>query len=316
MLWMTILLVSWSVALGDPPAPPSESTPGKEGANPASDAPKTPARPDYVRLGTVWFHPGRQEIEVDGFFNLRAGFVEYLAATPGTKRHETLVALECEPEHLHGAILLLGIEPGKGPESELDLRPISGPRVIILLRWNEKAEDGTQRQVERRAEDCLLNGLVEDTMQRVGWVFTGSEFITLGANPPPGGPGGGGGAGVTPPREAGTGEAAGEEPAAQIFGATATGELIAVSHRPLAILDHPLGIPFPDADYYAYPDALPPLDRDNPTRVTLVIRLPRENEIDKSATLMKVPPPPETQPAVPTEGEPKPGGSQGGQRSG
>ncbi|MGE3166356.1 MAG: YdjY domain-containing protein [Planctomycetota bacterium] len=299
MPWIAVCLLSWAF-LQQPPAPPPK---GEATSRPADRAEPAPARPGFVPVGTVWFNPEHKVVEADGYFNLRAGFVEYLAATPGTKRHETLVALECSPEHLQGALLLLGLEPGKGPETEFDLRPIEGPRVIILLRWSETTADGTVRVVERRAEDCLLNGLVDDTMDRVGWVFTGSRFVQDPASfagpggvkpaaptePPPGS--------SDPPADSADSADEAEKPR-EVFGAAATGELVATCHRPLAILDHPLGIPFPDADYYAYPDVLPPTSRENPTRVTMVFRLPREQEIDRSVTLMRVPPRPDTQPAT------------------
>lgn len=306
----------------DQKAAPKGSSPEADPAKGLNDDKAALRAKGYLKLGTVRFHPGRKEVEADGYFNLRQGFIEFLACHPRAKAHETLIALDCKAEHLNAALLLLGKEPGKGPKSELDLLPIEGPRMMIFLRWTEKDAEGKPVVVTRRAEDCILNGLVEDTIQHAGWVYTGSEWI----EEPAVGPGGGAredAPGTRPPSvndkpvvkdksepapgsgKTATGETGDDlEPAKtrEVFGAAATGQLIALSHRPFAILDNPLAIPFPDGDYYAYPDMLPNWGPDDgPPSVTVVIRLPKPGEIDPKAYRMRIPPPPKKESAA--EGE-------------
>ena len=138
--------------------------------------PNTP-REGFVALGSVRVHVGRGEIEVDGYFNMRGGFIEYLASSPGTKEHESLLALDCDPVDLNAACLLIGLEPGTPPASEVDLRAIEGPRVIMRLRYEVPYPDGTKRLRDIRAEDVILNGPMEWEMARCGFVYTGSGFI-------------------------------------------------------------------------------------------------------------------------------------------
>ena len=82
-----------------------------------------------------------------------------------------------------------------------------------------------------------------------------------------------------------------------VYAPVVTGQIVSISHRPLAILDNPLGLPYVDGDYYAYPDALPSFSRDQPPSVTLVFRRPRQGEIDWKAIQMR--PMKETEPASP-----------------
>ncbi|MEM7166307.1 MAG: YdjY domain-containing protein [Planctomycetota bacterium] len=327
------------------PAQSSQSATTKPApADKLADAPQKPEKPapglphdadarGFLPLGTVRFHPEQKVIEVDGFFNLRAGFIEFLACLPGRKAHETLVSADCDPEHLQAALLLLGLEEGKPPETETDTRAIAGPRVIVELRWQQKGKDGVLATVQKRAEECVFNGLVSESMEPVGFVFTGSRFLrepilpvteeekdATGADEdkPAGdskaadtgaGDTGAGDSEEAPPTEPlrpGEKIVVGEDGKMryrEVFGATLTGQLIALSHRPLAILDNPLELPFPDADYYADPDVIPPLDRQQPTAVTLIIRLPRDGEIDRSIKAMKVPPRPERPAPTPNGGE-------------
>ena len=51
----------------------------------------------------------------------------------------------------------------------------------------------------------------------------------------------------------------------------------------------PLGLHYLDGDYYAYPDVLPPMKRDDPTPVTMIFRKPRPGEIDLKITHMRPP---------------------------
>ena len=235
------------------------------------DAPLPPTpREGFVALGTVRVHLGRGEIEVDGYFNLRRGFIEYLATSPGIKAHESLIALDCDPVDLNAACLLIGLEPGTPPESEVDLGPIAGPRVIMRLRYAIPQSDGSTVVRDIRAEDVILNGPMEWEMARCGFVYTGSSFIEDYEEEPTEG-----------------------VPPSVVYAPRVRGELIALSHRPYAIFDNPLALPFKDGDYYAYGDVLPSINHDSETLVSLVIRLPRRGEIDPAAVRMELPKRPE-----------------------
>ncbi len=224
-------------------------------------------RPGFVEVGSVRYHPERGEVEATGWFNLRGGFIEFLACIPGVKSHEALVSLDCDPIDLKAAILLLGVTEGDRPESEGDLGPIAGDRLMVRFRYAFEYEDGTKVLRDIRAEDVIINAPLEKEMARSGFVFTGSTFIE------------------DPEVEPEEGKIAPE-----VFAPTVLGQLIALSHRPYAILDNPMALPYRDGDYFAYTEMLPLLSRDEPTPVALVFRRPRPGEIDPKATRMELPP--------------------------
>lgn len=85
-------------------------------------------------------------VDVEGSVCLHQGALELVACTKGTKEHESIVAIEAKPMHLHAALLLLGAKPGSpatrqrlGDESErwFDVPPSGGP-VDVFLVLNDK----------------------------------------------------------------------------------------------------------------------------------------------------------------------------------
>lgn len=226
--------------------------------------------PGAIEVGTVYFDPQKEEVIALGWFNLVGGFVEYLACLPGVKSHETLISIDCDPVDLKTAIILLGVEEARSPESFQDLRFLEGERLVLRLHFSLKDSQGRRVSREIRAEDCLLNAPMEQEMARCGFVLTGSRFVEI---------------------EEPVGD--GEEPelvSREEFGARLTGELVSICHRPYAILDNPLALPYIDGDYYAYPGVLPLLRRDQKVPVSLIIRRPKPGEIDFSVTRMELPP--------------------------
>ena len=226
--------------------------------------------PGSVQMGTVYFDPENQEVVAVGWFNLVGGFIEYVACLPGIKSHETIVSLDCDPVDLKAALLLLGVEEAPSPESDRDLRFLEGERLMLRLQFPIEDSQGRALIRDIRVEDCVLNAPMEREMARCGFLFTGSRFVEIEV-------------------PAGTGE--GEATVLkEEFGARLTGELVAICHRPYAILDNPLALPYIDGDYYAYPGVLPLLERDVRVPVSLVIRAPNRGEIDRGVTRMELPP--------------------------
>ena len=263
------------VAWAQPPAPEVPEDRDREGARPGAKG---------VAFGlrkSVRLDPAGPSVEADGYLNLHEGFVEFLACLPGTKGHETLVALQCDPLDLWLALVIglqLDADKADAPDSKKDISAIQGDRILIFLRWQETDESGETRIVERRAEECLLNSLVEESMDSVGWVFTGGGWLDLPHEPHHGGAG----------RGSGKNDSKDWEPRSML-GPLLSGHLIAVSHRPFALLDHPLELPFPDGAYSANTENLPNFDPQEPVPVTLVFRRPQEGEVDLEITKMKVP---------------------------
>lgn len=277
---------------------------------------KKPLPPGWIAFGDVRLDPKEKRIEVDGVFNLRRGLLEFLACAPGIKSHETLVTLDIDPRNLNLALLTLGLAPKARPKHDTDTRQIEGDRVVIFLRWQQKDADGKLQTIERRAEECIVNYLAEEVMDPSGFVFTGSTFIPSdprdfrppGSPPPPGAE-----PGSNPPsrgarpggRLPGEGDPKGSDGAVDsaadragdpkkksemIYAPLVIGQFIALVHRPFAILDNPLQLPYPDPEFGAYGEMLPPFDPDDPTPVTLILRRPKPGEIDPNLKRMSFKP--------------------------
>lgn len=237
---------------------------------PVDVLPGTEAQPgETVALGAVEYETATSTIHLDGFFNMSQGFVEYVLNLPGAKSHECLISVDCDPMHLQTALLLMEASESRSPESERDLGSLTGgDRLVIFLQFPVKNPEGFSFVRRIRVENCIINAPMEREMARCGFAYTGSGFLVL--DPPPGAP-----EGAEPQEE---------------FMARVTGELISLSHRPWAIIDNPLALPYPDGDYFAYGEVLPmKRDGQDPPPVSVSIRKAKPSEIDPDAVRMELP---------------------------
>ena len=86
-------------------------------------------------------------VDVESSVCLHRGALELVACTKGTKEHESIVAIEAKPVHIHAALLLLGAKPGSpatrqqlGDQAErwIDVPPSGGPvDVFLVLKGKE-----------------------------------------------------------------------------------------------------------------------------------------------------------------------------------
>lgn len=85
-------------------------------------------------------------------------FLEQLVCTPNTKEHEVLVVVTARPSHVHAALLLLGLEPGKPADwkaegTKLIPIPPSGPELEIEFVYND--EQGVEHTA--KPTDWVIN---------------------------------------------------------------------------------------------------------------------------------------------------------------
>lgn len=119
-------------------------------------------------------------VDVESSVCLHRGALELVACTKGTKEHESIVAIEAKPRHIHAALLLLGTKPGSpasrqqlGDQAErwLDIPPHGGPvDVFLVLKDNE----GT-----------LVEHPISDFMASANKRSGGSAFADQKARVPP-----------------------------------------------------------------------------------------------------------------------------------
>ncbi len=83
-----------------------------------------------------------QCVDVESVVCLHRGALELVACTKGTKEHESIVAIEAKPMHIHAALLLLGGKPGSPAKRQqlgdqagrwIDLPPRGGPVDVFLV---------------------------------------------------------------------------------------------------------------------------------------------------------------------------------------
>lgn len=86
-------------------------------------------------------------VDVESSVCLHRGALELVACTKGTKEHESIVAIEAKPVHIHTALLLLGAKPGSPATRQqlgdqagrwIDVPPSGGPvDVFLVLKGKE-----------------------------------------------------------------------------------------------------------------------------------------------------------------------------------
>ncbi len=215
-----------------------------------------PAQP-RVEGNTMIFDAGerldleKQELVIEGTFCLQKGPIELLACAPGGKDHESVLVLKCKPQNLHLALIALGLRDktelgGGGPKYLGDpTRPV-GDRVVVEVEF---VREGRTERV--RAEDLVLNGLENKSMDRAGWVFAGSSFAEE--------------------EDPETGKPTGRK----VYLANRHRSLITTYHDPTSLVDNPTLEGGNDDIFYANPAVLPAPG----TPAKVCFRLPTEAEI-------------------------------------
>ncbi len=98
-------------------------------------------------------------VDVESSVCLHRGALELVACTKGTKEHESIVAVEAKPMHIHAALLLLGANPGSPARRQqlgdqagrwIDFPPSGGPVDVFLVL---KDKDG--KLVEHPISDFI-----------------------------------------------------------------------------------------------------------------------------------------------------------------
>jgi hypothetical protein len=159
--------------------------------------------------------------------------LEVLLCDPGGRVHESLLVTEVNPYDIWQGLLLLGLEMCYGPHSPSDDRLLDGDRVLVFVEWKDK-ENKTVRVC---AEDLIYNMDTAKSMDRTGWLFTGSHFVT---NPQTG---------------------------ADELLAMLRGEIAVTWHLPGAILDNPSPEGAIPGVYWAYEGRVP----EHGTTVTVIM---------------------------------------------
>jgi len=109
-------------------------------------------------------------------------FLEAVACTPDSKEHESLVVTEAKPSHVHAALLLLGLEPGKPATwreeaGRTKAEPATGPEITVEMVY--RGPEGAEVVVH--PGDWIVHAKTGERFpdtDQFGWVFAGSEIRT------------------------------------------------------------------------------------------------------------------------------------------
>lgn len=203
-------------AASTPPTPPTEPTPPSQPTPPAPTAPTTPTptaptppptppppapTPTAVAAGGprevfpgVRVDVAAKVVEFDGIVPFDAHdpetplvYLELVACTPDTREHESLVMTRADAAHVHAALLLIGLEPGKPGSWAWDGTTLStklptGPALDVLLVTRDAAGAevvATPQSWIVSARDGKHFGAGDLGPGKLGgWVFAGSLVRT------------------------------------------------------------------------------------------------------------------------------------------
>lgn len=139
-------------------------------------------------------------IDVDATVCLSEGALELIACNKGGKVHESIVAVEARPSHIHTALLLLGANDGtpaiRRPVNEAQTRwvdiPPTGDLIDVFLEFNnaegkrvERPISDFIRRTNREDVDRTKSGPEANKVQSVphAFIFAGSHLKDRGDGP-------------------------------------------------------------------------------------------------------------------------------------
>ncbi len=141
-------------AQSQPPSPPTPTNTDPPAATAPTERATEPVGDDAALkeiFPGVFLDESRKIIELPGRVPIMADvgdetvvFLEQLVCTPNTKEHESLVVVKARPSHVHAALLLLGLEPGKPASWTVENETLiphapEGPPLIVEFLFTDAA---------------------------------------------------------------------------------------------------------------------------------------------------------------------------------
>ncbi|MBA2708670.1 MAG: hypothetical protein H0U59_12770, partial [Gemmatimonadaceae bacterium] len=103
------------------------------------------------------------------------GPLEFLACAAGTAEHESVLRSKARPSHLHLALVMLGLEPGRGAHYDFEkkqwIQP-TGPPLKLSVQFER---DG--KLLTMGANQTMRDIESKKVMPDVTWVFTGGKIM-------------------------------------------------------------------------------------------------------------------------------------------
>jgi hypothetical protein len=175
-----------------PPLPADSPSPG---GSPAGGDQKTDG--PALKLPGLTLNAKERCVDIEATICLDDGALELVACIKDSKEHESIIAVEALPIHIHTALLLLGAKNGNPParrplNEELtrwaDLPP-RGDLIDVFLEFKDATGKLTERPISdfiaRSAEHAPEPGAGEDPPPRFPhtFIFAGSLLVDNGPGP-------------------------------------------------------------------------------------------------------------------------------------
>lgn len=119
-------------------------------------------------------------IDIEGFVGINAGWLEQVVCTPRTRVHESVIAALARPSHIHAALLLLGLEPGKPGRWRIDDNDPAGLSYIIdapqgsAVRATVLFTDSNGMSIEVPVNQWIRDHNTGMQLPDKPWIFGGS----------------------------------------------------------------------------------------------------------------------------------------------
>ncbi len=165
--------------------PPADAVSTSRQAEPTSPPPEQPPGPTQPRYADVdWPHLkvdlNNKVVEIEGFSGIHKGWLEQIICLAGTRTHESVLITEAKPSHIHAALLLIGLEPGRPGLWKIDpddpkgekwiVEPPRGAAVSITVQWTDTQEQQHEVPIRQWVRDFHGHDLLPDEP----WIFGGS----------------------------------------------------------------------------------------------------------------------------------------------
>jgi hypothetical protein len=150
---------------------------------------QAPARQN-VKLPGLVIDFQKRCVDIEGTICLNEGMLELIACTPDSKEHESIVAIQAKPMHIHMGLLLLGVKPGhpamRRPINEqktqwIDIPPEGDP-VDVSLVLKDKAGKTVEypisqfvARIENQPEEILGEDEASNNTFPETFLFAGSH---------------------------------------------------------------------------------------------------------------------------------------------
>jgi len=181
--------------------PPPTVPPRPDAARDAAPPPASKGEPiPELKFPGLTINARERCIDVDATVCLSEGALELIACNKGGKVHESIVAVEARPSHIHTALLLLGANNGtpamRRPVNEAQTRwvdiPPTGDLIDVFLEFNNAEGKPVERPISdfirRTNHDGVDRAKSEPEANKVqsiphAFIFAGSHLKDHGDEP-------------------------------------------------------------------------------------------------------------------------------------